>query len=148
MLLSWHETLTITLDYLQQLPDMDMQRVGYLGFSYGSAYIAPSVLALEDRIQTAILLIGGMARSGDELPAMVDSSTYWPRVRIPVLMVNGRFDNLFPLNPSQEAMFNLIGTPAGNKVHKIYDVGHTAPPPNSLAQDIGDWFDRYLGPTR
>ena len=34
------------------------------------------------------------------------------------------------------------------KQHRIDDVGHVDLPPNTLARDASDWFDRFLGPPR
>jgi hypothetical protein len=61
-------------------------------------------------------------------------------------MINGRYDHIFPYEQSQKRMFDLLGTPANEKKHMVYDVGHFAFPSNSIAMDISDWFDKYLGP--
>ena len=147
-LLANHQTLGDVLDYLQKAPDIDARQAGYLGMSSGSAFIAPAAIAMEGRIRAAVLVSGGLVRSGDAVPAMLDSATSLARIRIPVLMINGRFDHLFLLESSQKPMFELLGTPAAQKRLILYDVGHVGFPSNSIASDIGDWFDRYLGAPR
>lgn len=147
-MLAWHQTLSVVLDHLQTLPDMDAGRVGFLGYSFGSAYIAPGALALEGRIKAAVLVSGGLDHTGESWPGMLDHALYLPRVRIPVLMINGRYDSFFPHEPAQKAMFNLLGTPAAQKQHILVDSGHAQLPWESLATRIRDWFDKHLGPVR
>ena len=147
-LLSWNQTLRSVLDNLQKVPDIDVGRAGYLGFSLGAATLAPSLLALEGRLRAAVLVSGGLTNSGGGLPAMLDNANYLPRVHMPVLMINGRFDHLYQFESSQKPMLELLGGPAGQKKQILYDVAHVGFPPNLVARDIDDWFDLYLGPTR
>ena len=48
-----------TIDYLETRPDIDHQRIGYLGLSLGS-FSAPILLAMENRIRAATLTYGGL----------------------------------------------------------------------------------------
>jgi pimeloyl-ACP methyl ester carboxylesterase len=43
---------------------------------------------------------------------MLDLVNYTPRIDIPVLTINGRFDHIYPYEPSQRRLFELLGTPA------------------------------------
>ena len=43
---------------------------------------------------------------------------------IPVLMINGRYDFLVPVETNQEPMFRLLGTSAADKRHLLFDSGH------------------------
>jgi pimeloyl-ACP methyl ester carboxylesterase len=54
----------------------------------------------------------------------VDQRTFAPRVRIPVLMVNGRYDWAFPVGTSQRPFFRMLGTPAADKTHVLLESGH------------------------
>ncbi len=58
--LAFYQDVSATLDYLETRPDIDMQRTGYMGFSYGAGLIGPIVLATEGRLKTAILISGGL----------------------------------------------------------------------------------------
>ncbi len=68
-----------------------------------------------------------------------------PRVRIPVLMINGRYDFIFPVDTSQLPMFRMLGAPEADKRHVILDAGHIGLPKNEVIQETLDWLDRYLG---
>ena len=69
------------------------------------------------------------------------------RVRIPVLMLNGRYDHFFPVESSQIPLFRLLGTPEKDKKHVLYETGH-APPRKEFIRESLDWLDKYLGPVR
>ncbi len=67
------------------------------------------------------------------------------RVRMPVLMENGRLDFNFPLEESQRPLFRLLGNPEAQKKHVLFDSGHV-PPVTGVARETMDWLDRVLGP--
>jgi pimeloyl-ACP methyl ester carboxylesterase len=77
----------------------------------------------------------------------VDQLNFAPRVKVPVLMLNGRFDFIFPVGTSQEPLFRLLGTPNEHKRRVIYGTGHDIPR-NELIKETLDWLDRYLGPVK
>ena len=45
------------------------------------------------------------------VPSEWDALNYAPRVRIPTLMLNGRYDSEVPLETAQLPLFALLGTP-------------------------------------
>ena len=53
----------------------------------------------------------------------------------------------FPVEQSQEPMFRLLGTPAADKRHGLYDGGHVFPF-SRMIKDTLDWLDKYLGAPR
>ncbi len=71
-----------------------------------------------------------------------------PRVNVPVLMLNGRYDDFFQLESSQLPLFRLLGTPDKDKKHVIYEAGHGDLPHKEEIREILDWLDKYLGPVR
>jgi dienelactone hydrolase len=144
--LAWHRDLTGALDYLESRPDIDASKVGFLGFSRGAS-AQVTVLAVEPRIKAAALISGGISVRGGVHP-MLDLVNYAPRIGFPVLMINGRFDHIVPYERSQLRLFALFGTPANRKSHIVYEGGHYTYPPNSVARDASNWFDRYLGAAR
>jgi fermentation-respiration switch protein FrsA (DUF1100 family) len=97
---------------------------------------------VDSRLKAAVLSSGGITR---EASAEVDSWNFAPRVRVPVLMVNGRHDHIFPLETNQKPLFQALGTK--QKQHLLYDGGHrnliTRP---DLLGEILDFLDRHLGP--
>ncbi len=74
----------------------------------------------------------------------VDAINFAPRVKMPVLMLNGRQDFTFPLEASQKPMFKWLGTSKADKRHGIYDGGHVFRFAH-IFKDTLDWLDKYLG---
>ena len=143
-LVAWSKDLGRSIDYLETRSDIDRGRLAYLGFSWGGA-VAPNLLAVEDRFRVAILESGGFTFQRS-LPE-ADAINFVIRVKIPVLMLNGRYDHFFPVESSQAPLFRLLGTPEKDKRHVIYETGH-APPRKELIRDSVDWLDKYLGPLK
>jgi serine/threonine protein kinase/formylglycine-generating enzyme required for sulfatase activity/dienelactone hydrolase len=140
--IQWSKDVARSLDYLETRPDINSQKVGYWGFSWGAA-MGGLVPAVEDRIKAVVLQSGGFY-SVKSLPE-VDLINFVPRVKVPVLMLNGRYDYYFMLVDDQDPMFRLLGSPPGEKRHVVYDAGHDLPDP-AVVKETLDWFDRYLGP--
>jgi hypothetical protein len=134
-----------TIDYLETRSDFDATHTGYFGTSFGASYALPLV-ATEPRIKAAVLLSGGFGP--DPVPPIVDSINYVSRIRIPVLMVNGRFDYAFAVETQQRPMFRLLGSPAADKKHVLLDYGHGSPPRAEVLRESLGWLDKYLGPVR
>ncbi len=141
---AWSKDLGRSIDYLEARKDIDRGNLAYLGLSWGSA-VAPIVLAVENRFKTAILESGGLEFQR-ALPE-ADQINFVGRVKIPVLMLNGRYDHFFPVESSQLPLFRLLGTPAKDKKHVIYESGH-APPRKDFIRESLDWLDKYLGPVK
>jgi len=138
-----------TIDYLATRDDIDAQRVGFLGISFGGIVVAPPLLAMEGRIRAAVLLSTGVWVWG--APVRVPSKDivhYAPRIHLPVLMINGRYDSMLPLESSQARLFQLLGTAPEDKRDVLYDSGHFIWSHSLLAKDVNDWFDKYLGPVK
>ena len=77
----------------------------------------------------------------------MDPWNYAPRVKVPVLMLNGRDDFVFPVDRSQIPLLNALGAPAKDKRHVLYDGGHVNLQTRmDLIGEILRWLDRYLGP--
>jgi formylglycine-generating enzyme required for sulfatase activity/dienelactone hydrolase len=132
-----------SVDYLETRPDIDRTRLGYYGMSAG-ATIASLVLANDHRIKAAVLVGGGLATQPD-LPE-VDQINFVTRVTTPILMLNGRYDFVEPVETSQQPMFDLLGTPAADKRHVIFETGHAVVTQGPMIKEVLDWLDKYLGP--
>jgi len=64
-------------------------------------------------------------------------------------MLNGKYDFEDPVETSQEPLFRLLGTPAKDKRHVLYETGHALQAVHTAyIKETLDWFDRYLGPVR
>jgi eukaryotic-like serine/threonine-protein kinase len=131
-----------SLDYLETRTDVDHDKMAFYGISWGAG-LAPLLLAGEGRVKAAILQGGGLPLS-KPLPE-VDAFNFAPRVTMPVLMLNGRYDFEVPLEASQKPLFRLLGTPEKDKRHALFDAGHADYPMTGLIKELLDWLDRYLG---
>ena len=140
--IQWSKDLGRTLDYVQTRGDLDHEKIAYYGLSWG-ALLGGLLPALDGRIKV-IALVGGGFDLHKTLPE-VDSLNFASRIRAPILMVSGRYDDLLPLDRSQNPMFRLLGTPEKDKRHAVFESGHIAPR-NLVIKEVLDWFDRYLGP--
>ena len=132
-----------TIDYLQTRPDLDPDRIALYGVSLG-AQLAPVYLAIEPRLRTGVLLFGGFETWS--MPAEADPVNFAPRVRQPVLMVNGRDDFDLPYDTAQVPLFNALGTPRTDKRHAVFPGGHIPPRLQDVFKEVLDWLDQYLGP--
>ncbi len=141
-LIQWSKDLGRTIDYIESRSDLDHGKIAFYGLSTG-AEIGPTLAAVEDRIKVGVLLGGGLMRQ-KALPE-VDQINFVSRARQPMLMVNGRYDYLLPLESAQLPMFRLLGAAPNDKRHAIFETGHL-PTGDAVTKEILDWLDRYLGP--
>ena len=139
--LMWRKDFGRTIDYLETRSDILSNRIGFFGWSWGG-FMGGVIPAVESRIKAVVLHVGGMEMTR-ALPE-VDQINFLPRVRQPVLMLNGKYDMFFPLENTQMPMFNFLGTPAEDKRIIIYDTGHLVPR-NELIKETLAWYDKYLG---
>jgi dienelactone hydrolase len=132
------------LDYVETRPDIDAARLSYYGLSWGGQ-LGPIIIALDPRIKAGVLLMGGLG--GGKSAPEVDSFNFAPRVRIPLLMLNGEQDFIFPLQTSQRPLFQGLGTPSADKKHVLYPGGHEifATQRSQIVQEVVGWLDRYVG---
>jgi len=133
-----------TIDYLETRDDIDIDKLGYFGLSWGSTY-APVYTALEDRFKASVMLVGGLYRYPPERPPEALPINYTPRVQVPTLMINSRNDFNLPIETSVKPMLELMGTPDADKKLAVIDGGHVPESPNEFIREALAWFDRYLG---
>lgn len=143
---AWRADLGRTLDYLQTRPDVDNARVGYLGVSLGASTALPA-MAVESRMKAAVLISGGVALAPNTSP-LTNPVNFAPRIRIPVLMFNGRYDPYFTVEDNQQPLFNLLGSPPVDKRYVQAAFAHVSPPRAELLKETLGWYDKYLGPVR
>lgn len=132
-----------SIDYLETRADIDSAKLSYFGFSAG-AYKAPVMLATEPRFKVAELVVGGLVQARRLLAA--DPFQFAPRVRVPVLVINGRYDLSIPVESSESPFFRALGTPLANKKLVLFEGGHALVGFPALTKESLDWLERYLGP--
>jgi dienelactone hydrolase len=131
------------LDYLETRQDIDNEKLAYYGMSWGGE-LGAIIPAVEKRLKASVLVAGGLNGLGRP---EVNQINYLPRVKVPTLMLNGRYDTLSPHETSQKPMFDLLGTPVEHKQLKLYETDHI-PPRNEFIKETLAWLDRYLGPVK
>jgi dienelactone hydrolase len=133
-----------SLDYLQTRSDIAGDKLAYMGVSMGAAEGVIYATIAQDRLKTVILLDGGYFLG--EAPAGGDQADFAPRMKKPVLMVNGRYDFTFSLERAQEPLFRMLGTPAADKRHVVLESPHDVREEKSaLTTAVLGWLDKYLG---
>ena len=73
------------------------------------------------------------------------SINYAPRVHVPVLVLNGGYDMVCPLDSGVRPTFELLGTSPDRKALRVYDSDHTIPRSEFIREALL-WLDKYLGP--
>jgi cephalosporin-C deacetylase-like acetyl esterase len=154
-----------SIDFVVTRPRIDTNRVGYVGLSMG-AIVGTITAAVDPRIKAVGLVVGGadwkliipskindvarqdregnyggtlLARAQSQLED-VDPKNYVGRIAPrPVLMLNGRRDNVIPPAASR-VLFNA----ARNPKQQIWsDEGHFLQP-NRVARILQTWFNQNL----
>ncbi len=138
----WTKDASRAVDYVDSRPDLDHEKIGYYGYSWG-AVMGAIIPALDPRFKANVLALGGMEYS-HSLPE-VDKINFLPRVKQPTLLLNGHYDFFFPVESTQIPFFNLLGPKKDQKKRIEYETGHNIPR-NELIKETLNWFDQYLGP--
>ena len=140
----WVKDYLRTVDYVMERSDLDSDKVGYLGDSWG-AFNGLIIPAVESRLKLSICYVGGLSMQA--APAEVDQISFVGRVKLPVLWLSGEYDPIFPLEQSAEPAFRHLGTPDEHKRHVVFPAGHMLPRTGRIRETL-DWLDKYFGPTR
>ncbi|MEO8561689.1 MAG: protein kinase [bacterium] len=143
-MIRWAREMRRSIDYASTRADVDTTRFAFAGTSWGGR-VAGVLLALEPRFRVAVLNVPGLSMEPSRPEE--DPVNFLPRVRIPVLMLTGKYDSIFPLELSQRPFFRLLGTPPAMKKHVIDEGGHFLPRP-MMVHEATAWLDQYLGPVQ
>ena len=141
-MLRWTTEMRRSIDYAFTRPEVDTTRLAYVGTSWGGR-LGGTVLAVEPRIRTAILNVAGF--NAASLRPEEDPVNFLPRIRVPVLMLSGRYDSVFPYESSQLPFFRLLGSAPGTKKQVMFEGGHFLPRQMWVTESIA-WLDQQFGP--
>jgi dienelactone hydrolase len=130
-----------TIDYLETREDIDTGKLAFYGMSWG-ATLGTIIPAVEERLSTAIILAGGVINAGRP---EANSLNYVSRIKLPYLMLVGRYDSILGHEAAAKPLFDLLGTPDEHKVMKVYETDHI-PSKSDYIAEILAWLDVYLGP--
>jgi dienelactone hydrolase len=140
-LIAWVKDFSRSIDYLETRSDIDTSKIGFIGWSWGGE-IGAVIPAVEERVKVNVLNLGGFA--GTAYPE-ADPINYVSRIKIPVLMLNARYDTFRPIDTNIMPFYNLLGTPEEHKHLLIYDTYHYIPK-SDLVKAVLDFLDKYFGP--
>jgi AraC-like DNA-binding protein/dienelactone hydrolase len=132
-----------SIDYLETREDIDNSKIGYFGVSWG-ARLGLIIPAVEDRIKVSVLALGGLPKDlKSKKFAPIDELNYITRIYTPVLMLNGRYDYIFPYEITIKPAYDLLGT--SKKKLRTYDTDHFVPLTEFMKESL-IWLDEHLGP--
>jgi pimeloyl-ACP methyl ester carboxylesterase len=135
---AWSRDIGRSIDYLSTRRDVDSSRIAFYGTSLGGD-AGVILVPLESRFKAAILQGSGLNRAA---APEIDPINFAPRLRVPVLMLNGLYDFVRPLETSQQPLFQLLGS--AEKKHVVFETGHSLAT-GDVASTVSEWLDHYLG---
>ena len=134
------------IDYLETNRDIDNDKLGYFGFSWGGQH-GSLIPAVENRIKISILNVGGMEPWWQKTRPEIEYINYVYRVKIPTLMLNGKYDTNIDFERATKPMFDLLGTPDEDKKLVVYETDHIIPRKELIRESLA-WLDKYFGPVK
>jgi eukaryotic-like serine/threonine-protein kinase len=132
-----------SIDYLNTRQEIDNAKLAYFGMSWGGA-LGAIIPAVEERLKVSVLLGAGIDFCGRP---EANSINYVTRVKIPTLMLVGKYDVAVSSDNAHDPMYELLGTPQKDKQMITFETGHV-PPRNEVIKETLNWLDRYLGPVK
>ena len=98
---------------------------------------------------SSVVIVGGLVvlqLGPEKIPPEIDPLHHAPRVKVPVLMLNGRHDPIFAYETSQLPLLRTLGTAEADKRHVTFPAGHSSSSwQDDLIRESLDWLDRYFG---
>jgi dienelactone hydrolase len=141
----WVKDFSKSVDYLETRSDIDKDKLGFYGFSWGGR-MGGIIPAVEKRLKVDVIYLGGFRQQTSSFPE-VDPINYVQRIKIPVLMLNGRYDPFFPYETAVIPFYNMLGTPDKDKRRCVYETDHYLPRFEMIKETLS-WLDHYLGPVK
>jgi len=131
------------VDYLAARKDLDLNRLAYYGYSQG-AQEGLIYAAVEKRYRSVVFVAGSMPLGSQDWVAEASPPNFAAHIRVPKLLLNGRYDEVNPIRTHVEPAFKLLREP---KRMQLYDAGHT-PPLEIIVPVINTWLDETLSPVK
>jgi formylglycine-generating enzyme required for sulfatase activity/tRNA A-37 threonylcarbamoyl transferase component Bud32 len=136
--------LRLGLDYLETRPDIDADRLAYVGLSWGAG--SRLVLAgVDARFRSVILIGGGIDERVHPTLPEASNINFAPYIRAPKLLLNGRYDEEHPYHTRALPLWNLLREP--KRLVLVDSAGHV-PPQEALVPAVNQWLDETMGPVR
>jgi dienelactone hydrolase len=129
------------LDFLETRDDFNKETIAFYGMSWGPR-LGTFLSAVDSRIKVNIFYAGGIEIYEETRPE-VNMIYFLTQVKIPTLMINGKYDAIFPVG-NITAMFKLLGTPDNDKNLVLFDSDHLAPVEGVMSETLA-WLDLHFG---
>jgi hypothetical protein len=138
----WSRDNRIGLDYLASRGDIDMQRIAFVALSNdGGPLLFP---ALEPRYRSVVLVACGLVPDVMRNRPETNPVNFLPHYAAPTLVLNGRYDEVFPAEQCARPLYDLL---PGPKRLELLNSGH-ALPLSQRVPAINRWLDETLGPVK
>jgi formylglycine-generating enzyme required for sulfatase activity/DNA-binding winged helix-turn-helix (wHTH) protein len=139
ILKNWVVDMQRGMDYLATRQDIDGKKIAFWN---NSTYPEGAVIAaLDNRYSAAIFMGAGMLDIFRYVPPEVNPLHFFPHVRVPKLVIHGRYDDGHP-EANGRRLFALMSQP---KRFVTFDGGHIAPPEITVPL-VNPFLDQTLGP--
>jgi dienelactone hydrolase len=132
-----------SIDYLYTRNDIDLNNISFYGVSWGP-FIGAILAAVDSRLKTNVFVSGGLRGQGRPEVNMLN---FVGHVYIPTLMLNGKYDSIFPVDVYIQPMHKALSTPERDKKLVLFDTDHIPPSDGMIRETLG-WFDKYMGKVR
>jgi formylglycine-generating enzyme required for sulfatase activity/predicted Ser/Thr protein kinase len=142
-MVAWVTDLRRGADYLETRPELDLKRLAFLGTSFGTGQ-GLILTAVDDRYRSVVLLSSGADRVWVGSAPEANPVHFAPHIRVPKLMLNGRYDEEFSLPAEIDPLFALLREP---KRRQLFDSGHL-PPQELVLPAVNAFLDETVGPVR
>jgi len=131
------------LDYLETRSELDGGKIAFFGTSAGVT-TGLRLAAIEARYRAVVFAAGGAERRWADYIPEANPLNFASHIRVPKLLLNGRYDEEYQYRTDIEPLFKLLGDP--NR-QMLFDSGQV-PPLEELAPVVNAFLDETLGPVR
>ena len=142
-IVNWMTDLRRGLDYLETRNDIDSTKIAFFAPSSGAS-VGLILAAVDRRYASVFLAATGIGKSDTQLIAEANVVNFAPHIRGPILILQGRYDEIFAWTTEFEPLYKLLSEP---KRLILFDGGH-APPMELFATTINRWLGETLGPVK
>jgi hypothetical protein len=135
---------SLGIDYLESRDDIDMEQVAFIGTSSGASGGGIISATIENRYRSIIFIAGGVGSDDTQKLPEVNPINFLPYIKAPKLLLNGRYDEAFPLETHALPLYKLFREP---KQLSLVDAGHV-PPLEKRVPIINKWLNETLSPVK
>ena len=142
-IVNWITDLRRGLDYIETRNDIDSKKIAFFGPSSGAS-VGLILAAVDRRYASVYLVASGIRNPNTRFIAEANFINFAPHIRGPILMLQGRYDEILAWKTEAEPLYKLLSEP---KQLILHDGGH-APSFELFATTTHRWLDETLGPVK